>query len=135
MKLLETYQGNPDLIWWHSIIQKTNSYESWGSRGGGRSYKSYDGWFLTDILGLHDIEFLSEINNPLVTVPRDITHPYQETEEAAFIGGIVGYVINDEDTWPRVSAVHSWTLCLETDSQYTHGSSTSWINSFLNLFN
>merc|ERR1719233_1678234 len=52
MKLLQTYQGNPDLIWWHSIIQKTNGFESWGSSGGGRSYKSYNGWFLTDILGL-----------------------------------------------------------------------------------
>ena len=86
--------------------------------GGGRWYSAFDGWFLADILGLHSIEYLSQVNNPLVTVPINITHPACKTEEAAFIGGIVGYDIDDEDTWPRVSAVHSWTLCLEPDSQY-----------------
>ena len=99
-KLLETYQENPDLIWWHSIIEKTEGFESWGSGGGGRSYMAFDGWFLTDILGLHDIEYLSKINNPLVTVPMKITHPDQKPEEAASIGGIVGYEMDDDDTWP-----------------------------------
>ena len=33
-KLLETYQENPDLIWWHSIIEKTEGFESWGSGEG-----------------------------------------------------------------------------------------------------
>ena len=119
-KLLETYQGNPDLEWWHNIIvkEKAEKYVRWGS-GGSRlmPYEATNGWFLTDILGLYGAEDLSEIENPLVTVPLTIDSP-GSSEEGAFIAGIVGYLVEDEDTWPRVSAVHSWALCLEPTSKY-----------------
>merc|ERR1719348_1042744 len=52
-KLLETYQGRPDLDWWYNIILKTEAtgWRQWGS--GGREkykYEATNGWFLTDIL-------------------------------------------------------------------------------------
>jgi len=118
-KLLETYQGRPDLTWWSSIIFKTEVAKRWGS-GGTRRFQATNGWFLTDILGLRDIENLSEIQNPLVTVPMEIDWPPHPTEEAAFIAGIVGYVVekDDEKPWPRVSAFHSWSLLLEPTSPF-----------------
>ena len=87
-KLLETYQGTPDLTWWHSIIAKTDYYDSWGSGDGIGWCKAYNGWFLTDILGLINTVHFSEIKNPLVTVKMQIEHPLHPAEEAAFIAGI-----------------------------------------------
>ena len=50
----------------------------------------------------------------------EIVWPPHPTEEAAFIAGIVGYVVekDDEKTWPRVSAFHSWSLLLEPTSPF-----------------
>jgi len=121
-KLLESYQGKPDLTWWSSIIFKTEVAKRWGS-GGTRRFQATNGWFLTDILGLRDIEELSEIQNPLVSVPMKINGYGVPEEEAAFIAGIVGYVVDKDDDkiWPRVSAVHSWSLLLEPTSAFTKG--------------
>ena len=137
-KLLETYQGTPDLPWWHSIIVKTDYYDSWGSGDGIGWCKAYNGWFLTDILGLSNTIYLSKIKTPLVTVKMQIKKPLNpaeeaddeqdltsddEQEEAAFIAGKVGYKIEkDEDkNWPRIIPVHSWALCLEPNSVYLQG--------------
>jgi len=121
-KLLESYQGKPDLTWWSSIIFKTEVSKRWGS-GGTRRFQATNGWFLTDILGLRDIEKLSEIQNPLVSVPMKIDGYGVPEEEAAFIAGIVGYVVDKDDDkiWPSVSAVHSWSLLLEPKSAFTKG--------------
>ena len=84
-------------------------------------YNATNGWFLTDILGLHDTEDLSDIKNILVTVPMTISDRSCKTnEELAFIGGIVGYLVTNsgQHAWPSISAYHSWTLCLEPDSIY-----------------
>ena len=119
--LIETYRGNPNLKWWHSIIVKTEE-EEWGPSGmpTGRKYEAKSGWFLNNILGMHSVKQLSEIDNTLVTVPMKIDKPGEATEEAAFLAGIVGYKTEKEedDTWPRVSSVHSWTLLLERQSMY-----------------
>ena len=118
-KLVETYQGTPDLVWWHSIIVRTKE-KKWGgaSMGYMGKHKVYNGWFLSDILGIHDARDFSKIKNPLVTVPLTISSPFGEEEESAFIAGIVGYVVKTTDyqAWPSVAAVHSWTLCLENNS-------------------
>ena len=68
-KLLETYQGRPDMDWWYNIIVKTEAtgWRQWGSGGYEKyKYEATNGWFLTDILGLNDTEHLTEIENPLV---------------------------------------------------------------------
>jgi len=116
-KLLETYQGSPDLTWWSSIIIKTEIPKRWGS-GGHEAFTSYDGWFVTDILGIRG--GLSKMRNPLVSVPMTIILPPHPEEEAAFIAGIVGYVVEKDDNlaWPRVSAVHSWSLLLQPSSPF-----------------
>jgi len=116
-KLLETYQGSPDLTWWSSIIIKTEVEQRWGS--GTKRYQALDGWFTTDILGLHEKK-LSKIKNPLVSVPMTIDWAPYPVEEAAFIAGIVGYVVEKDDNlaWPRVSAVHSWSLLLQPSSPF-----------------
>ena len=119
--LIETYRGNPNLKWWHSIIVKTEE-EEWGPSGmpTGRKYEAKSGWFLNNILGMYSVKQFSEIDNTLVTVPMKIDKPGEATEEAAFVAGIVGYKTEKEedDEWPRVSSVHSWTLLLERQSVY-----------------
>ena len=80
----ETYQGKPDLTWWHSIIVKTEDYETWGSMC--EWCEATNGWFLEDILDLTNTTNLSKIENPLVTVKMQIEHPLHETEETTFIG-------------------------------------------------
>ena len=68
------------------------------------------------------VKQLSEIDNTLVTVPMKIDKPGEATEEAAFVAGIVGYKTEKEEdeTWPRVSSVHSWTLLLKPHSVYRY---------------
>eukprot|EP00092_Neocalanus_flemingeri_P015486 GFUD01016763.1.p1 GENE.GFUD01016763.1~~GFUD01016763.1.p1 ORF type:complete len:387 (+),score=114.21 GFUD01016763.1:285-1445(+) len=119
--LIKTYRGDPDLTWWHSIIMQTEG-EEWGPSGMGpaRKFQATAGWFLKDLLGLNQVKHLTEIDNPLVTVPMKIDKPGEVTEEATFVGGISGYKTEkaEGDTWPRVSSVHSWTLLLEPHSVY-----------------
>ena len=69
------------------------------------------------------MEYLSEIESPLVTVPLTIDDN-GAIEDSAFIAGIVGFVVKqdekvgEEKSWPRVTAVHSWTFVLEPQSKY-----------------
>ena len=120
-KLIQTYRGEPDLVWWHSIVTKTEK-EEWGPSGmpTGREFQATAGWFLQSIFGLNQLKHLAEINNQLVTVPMKIDKPGENTEDAAFIAGICGFQTEQApcDTWPRVSATHSWTLLLEPNSVY-----------------
>ena len=119
--LIRTYRGSPDLQWWHSIIIETEA-EEWGPSGmpPPRKFQATAGWFLNNVLGLNHVKHLTEIDNPLVTVPMKIQKPGQVTEESTFVAGISGYKVEKEesDKWPRVSSVHSWTLLLKPQSVY-----------------
>lgn len=121
-KLLETYQGRADIDWWYNIIFKTEAtgWRRWGSGYSTYKYNATNGWFLTDILGMRNTEYFSQIQNPLVTVPLTLSRDRTPDEESAFIGGIVGYLVDNtgNNTWPGISAFHGWTLCLEPNSTY-----------------
>ena len=117
--LLETYRGNIDKDWWHSIIVQTKE-KVWGPSGiSSSNVKVIAGWYLQQILGMNHVEELSKIENPLVSVPMKVGRENTQ-EEAAFVAGIVGYTVdqNNEEKWPRVSATHAWTLLLKMDSMF-----------------
>ena len=62
-QLLNTYQGNPDKDWWSRIITE----ESFGS--GSIDFK---GWFMTELLNVHDAEHISDAPSGIVTVPMTL---------------------------------------------------------------
>jgi len=114
--LIMTFRGKPDTNWWSKIISKK-------SFGSGDQVK-YEGWFITEFLGLRGIEFLEDLNG-VITVPltiEDCTVPEEScyTEQSAFAAGIAGYNVIEvkESKWPSVKAAHGWTLMMEPDSYF-----------------
>ena len=82
---------------------------------------TYDGWFISKLLGLGSLENLGELNNGVVTVPMNITDGLAELkEESAFAGGIAGFEMFKTEglVWPSVQAVHGWVLMLEPGSKF-----------------
>jgi len=115
--LINTFDGKPDTDWWSKIISK----EPFGS--GGQEY--YEGWFITEFLGLRRIENLKDLQNGVITVPMNITDGEVE-EQSAFAAGIAGFdVIEGKGKWPIVKAVHGWTLMLDPQS-YFRKSLSEW---------
>lgn len=112
-ELIKTYNGKPDTKWWSHIF----SYKgAWGSG----AQDTYDGWFISKLLGLGSIHTLSALNNGVITVPMKITNGMTgNSEQSAFAAGIAGYEMFKEDAkWASVKAVHGWTLMLEPKSQF-----------------
>jgi len=118
--LIDTYNKKPDInMWWCNIICKTTRKE-YGPSGYPLGDKpAYDGWFITGLLNLQPVGDFTEISSGLVTVPMTITKP-MASEDSTFIAGIAGYKLeeSEQDVWPRVSALHSWTLLLEPKSVF-----------------
>lgn len=111
--LLDTFAGNPNTEWWSHIF----SYkQNWGS--GARC--TYDGWFISELLGLGRIHSLARTKQGVTSVPMKITDISGHCEESAFAAGIAGFeMFTEEDSsWPSVKAVHGWTLMLEPNSVY-----------------
>ena len=153
VKLLETFDGNPDKDWWSRIMDR---HKPWGSGANSR----FDGWYVADMLGIDPTEprtptgwemfnwqidrslretkkkpeilgkiELKEFPKGFTTVPISITDGYIE-EEAAFIGGIAGYKTNlnpDDGSAPYVEPVHGWALLLDP------GSIFRWNRNYLGL--
>lgn len=111
-ELIKAFKGKPNIKWWSNIF----TFEAgWGS--GARN--TYDGWFISQLLGLGTIYNISKIKSGVVTVPMTITDGVQK-EESAFAAGIAGFTVSKEkgSTWPYVKAAHGWTLMLEPDSTF-----------------
>jgi len=112
--LINTFDGKPDTDWWSKII----SYKPFGS--GGQVH--YEGWFVSEFLGLQGIEDLKDLQNGVITVPMTLTDGLVE-EQSAFVAGIAGYdIIEVEDSkWPSVKAAYGWTLMLEPHAVFREG--------------
>jgi len=121
--LINTFNGKPDTDWWSRIISK----KPFGS--GGQSY--YEGWFITQFLGLQMIENLKDLQNGVITVPMTITDGAVE-EQSAFAAGIAGYDVFkvEGSKWPSVKAVHGWTLMLDPQATFREGL-TEWESNLL----
>jgi len=112
--LIDTFDGKPDTDWWSRIISK----EPYGS--GGQSF--YEGWFITQFLGLRMIENPTHLQNGVITVPMTITDGVVK-EQSAFVAGIAGYDVIEVagSKWPSVKAIHGWTLMLDPQSHFREG--------------
>ena len=87
-KLLETYNGTPDTDWWDHIF----TFKGGRGSGLGDPFDRYDGWFISQLLGLGCITSLTKLNNEVVTVPMTITDPETgSSEDSAFAAGIAGF--------------------------------------------
>ena len=108
--LLNTYQGNPDKDWWSRIITK----ERFGSGG----QVNFKGWFMTNLLNVHDAECISDAPSGIVTVPMTLVD-YGYEEQSAIVAGMVGYKkFNEEGRILALEAVHGWGLFLEPTSRF-----------------
>jgi len=108
-KLLETYQGNPDLLWWNNIVRRVGS-------GGCGGPQTYDGWFVTDFLN----EQPDNLHSGLISVPMKIKEGDVE-EQSALVAGIPGYLLEERYNGTddiAVQAVHAWALMLEENSVF-----------------
>ena len=109
-QLLNTYQGKPDKDWWSRIITE----ESFGSGG----QVDFKGWFMTELLNVHDAEHISDAPSGIVTVPMTIVDQDGQEEKSAIVAGMVGYKQCDEEGRPlALEAVHGWSLFLEPTSK------------------
>ena len=110
-QLLKTYQGNPDTDWWSRIITK----ERFGSGG----QVDFKGWFMSELLNVHDAEHISDAPSGIVTVPMTIVDQDGHEEKSAIVAGMVGYKQCDEEERPlALEAVHGWSLFLEPSSRF-----------------
>merc|ERR1712013_934141 len=116
-RLVETYEGNVDTEWWSKIFSTRQGFVS-----GGQPPTFYEGWFITEFLGLKNIDSLSNLQNGIITVPMTLTDGDNE-EQSAFAAGIAGYEVFQNEgenatKWPSVKVVHSWGLLLEPNSLF-----------------
>jgi len=111
--LVNTFDGKPDTDWWSKIF----SEEEFGSGS-----FDYGGWFITDFLGLKDIEDLDDLPKGVITVPVTITNG-AIMEQSAYAAGIAGFDVIEVkgSKWPSVKAAHGWTLMLEPHSYFREG--------------
>jgi len=110
-KLLDTFNGNPDLDWWSRIITK----EPFGS-GGDVAFK---GWFMVDLLNVPGAKDMSDAPSGIVRVPLTIKDNSIE-EKSAVVAGMIGYKlhIGNKRSVPSVEPYHGWGLFLEPDSEF-----------------
>merc|ERR1711881_19974 len=83
------------------------------SYGSGQS--EFKGWFMVDLLNIHDAENIGNAPSGLVAVPMTVTDG-QPTEEAAVVAGMVGYNYIETPIYPTLEPVHGWSMLLEEDS-------------------
>ena len=119
-KLLDTYNGNPDKDWWSRII----TGQPFGS--GGQS--TLEGWFMGDLLNIHDATEISDAPSGLVSVPMTISDGINE-EKSAVVAGMVGYKFHESEANRKPSAwlaskiyavepIHGWSLLLKPNSVF-----------------
>jgi len=108
-KLLETYQGNPDVGWWQQIVTKP------GAAGCGGPL-TFDGWFVRKFLA----EQPDNLPSGLISVPMKITDGSTD-EQSALVAGIPASDIQanyNEFNDTMIQAVHAWALMLEPESVF-----------------
>lgn len=102
-KLVDTYNGAPDTVWWDQIVQKREIDVVCGFA------EVWDGWFLQDFLN----QTVEEVQSSLVSVPFSIDDNGTKTQ-AALVAGIAGFTHDIVEN--TVEAQHAWNLMLEPDS-------------------
>jgi len=107
--LLKTFDGDLDedlKDWWSKVITER-------SYGSGQS--EFKGWFMVDLLNIHNAENIGNAPSGLVAVPMTVTDG-QLTEDAAVVAGMVGYNYYETADYPTLEPVHGWSMLLEQDS-------------------
>jgi len=110
-KLMETYNGMPDEDWWSRVI----NIRSYGS-----GTPDFRGWFMTDLLNIHDASSIGSAPSGLVSIPMTIDGEKGE-EKSAVVAGMIGYKIHQNGTTngrPSLEPMHGWALFLERNSIY-----------------
>jgi len=117
-KLLDTYNGEPDEDWWSRIINR----ESYGSGA-----PDFYGWFMVNLLNIHDASSLGDAPSGLVSIPIKLEGEKGD-EDSAVVAGMAGYKIhiNGRNGVPALEPVHGWSLFLEPNSAYRPHNDSDW---------
>jgi len=112
-KLLDTFNGNPDKVWWSHILSWNQTYGS-----GARSW--WSGWMI-DFLGAGGAENVTDFQSGTVSVPVRIFQDGGPEDTGLIVAGTVGYKVEEEPGMfaPMVEAKQSWVLLLPQQSPIT----------------
>ncbi len=112
LKLVDTYNGKADKEWWSRIINIERNY-------GSGPPEEWSGWIITEFLGEHGIEKVTNFKSGLVSVPMKVTDAATgHSEDSALIAGIAGYKVDPSGKIPAVEAHHGWSMLLEPNSAF-----------------
>jgi len=112
-KLLDTFNGNPDKVWWSHILSWNQIYGS-----GARSW--WSGWMI-DFLGAGRAENVTDFPSGTVSVPVNIFENGGPKDTGLIVAGTVGYKVEEQQEMfaPVVEAKQSWVLLLPKQSPIT----------------
>merc|ERR1719320_1662496 len=110
-KLLHTFWGYPDTVWWSHILSFNEMYGSGASQW-------WSGWMI-DFLNAGHAEKLKDFPSGVVSVPLRIKDeicrpPAEDTGE--LVAGTFGFTVDEGERAPVVEAKQGWALLLPTGS-------------------
>ena len=110
-KLLETFEGNPDVEWWSHIL-------SWNQKYGSGAREWWSGWII-DFLMAKPGEKPKDFQSGVVSVPLTLIDevfgpPVKDT--GTLIAGTVGFTVKEGSQAPVVQAKQGWALLLPKGS-------------------
>ncbi len=112
LKLVDTYNGKPDKLWWGKIIDR----KGYNMSGMG---VTWTGWFITDFLGELHLYKIKDFKSGLVSVPMKVVDAFTgHKEDSALIAGMAGYKVFNDGNVPVVEANHGWAMLLEPNSAF-----------------
>ena len=110
-KLLETFEGNPDVEWWSHIL-------SWNETYGSGAREWWSGWMI-DFLMAGKAEKPKDFQSGVVSVPLTLIDevfgpPVKDT--GTLIAGTIGFTVEEGSRAPIVQAKQGWALLLPKGS-------------------
>ena len=110
-KLLETFEGNPDVEWWSHIL-------SWNETYGSGEREWWSGWIIDFLMakpGESPKDFQSGVVSvPLTLIDENFGPPVEDT--GTLIAGTVGFTVEEGPQAPIVQAKQGWALLLPKGS-------------------
>ena len=107
-KLLETFEGNPDVEWWSHIL-------SWNEKNGSGSREWWSGWMI-DFLMSDKAEKPKDFQSGVVSVPLVLRTHYGLEDTGTLVAGTLGFTVEQGSRAPIVQAKQGWALLLPKDS-------------------
>ena len=110
-KLVDTFEGNPDVEWWSHIL-------SWNKTYGSGARKWWSGWII-DFLNGGQAEKPRDFQSGVVSVPlkiKDENFGPPVEDIGTLIAGTVGFTIEKGPQAPIVEAKQGWALLLPKGS-------------------